>query len=181
LAALFHDIAKPVTFSVDNKGIGHFYGHDKIGTEITEKVLKRLTYDNKSIDLVTKLVKDHMVMFNKPKDITIKKIINRVGKENMPLLFDLQRADLKSSAPPFDFTSIEYVEQKVNSILELKEPISLKDLKITGEDLIRELNLKPGKIIGEILNKLLEKVLKDPSLNDYHKLIILAKEEGELI
>lgn len=177
LAALFHDIAKPVTFSVDNKCIGHFYGHDKIGTEITEKVLKRLTFDNKTIDIVTRLVKDHMVMFNKPKDITIKKLINRVGKENMPLLFALQRADIKSSAPPFNFTPIEYVEQKVNTILEHKEPISLKDLNITGEDLIRELNLKPGKIIGEILNKLLEKVLKDPSLNDYDKLIILAKKE----
>lgn len=178
LSALFHDIAKPVTFSVDNKGIGHFYGHDKIGTEITEKVLKRLTFDNKTIDIVTRLVKDHMVMFNKPKDITIKKLINRVGKENIPLLFVLQRADIKSSAPPFNFTPIEYVEQKVNTILEHKEPISLKDLNITGEDLIRELNLKPGKIIGEILNKLLERVLKDPSLNDYDKLIILAKKEA---
>ncbi|WP_040215125.1 CCA tRNA nucleotidyltransferase [Clostridium polynesiense] len=176
LAGLFHDIAKPVTFSMDKKGIGHFYGHDKVGTELTEKILRRLTYDNKTVDIVKKLVREHMIMFDRPKDKTIKKLINRIGSKNMPLLFQLQRADLRSSAPPFDYSNIEYMEKKSELILENKEPLSIKDLNITGENLMKELNLQQGKTIGDILNYLLDRVLENPELNDYNKLLNLAKK-----
>ena len=99
LAALLHDIAKPVTFSLDEKGIGHFYTHEVKGKEMCEYILKRLRYDNDTIKKVSNLVFDHMSRYSNLKKSTIKKVINRVGKENLEDLFNLQEADIKGGAP----------------------------------------------------------------------------------
>jgi tRNA nucleotidyltransferase (CCA-adding enzyme) len=165
LSALLHDIAKPVTFSVDAKGIGHFYDHNTIGVEMSEYILKRLRYDNDTIKKVTSLVYDHMSRYENLRNSTIKRIITRVGEENLEDLFNLQESDVKSSAPPFDFSGIAYLKRKSQQILEQRQPLSLKDLAINGSDLM-SLGVKPGKFIGEVLSYLLEKVLEAPELNN---------------
>ena len=76
LSALFHDIGKPETFSLDEEGIGHFYGHNVKSSDVTKKVMKRLKYDNKSIEQVAVLVKEHMSNYDHIKDKTIKRLIN---------------------------------------------------------------------------------------------------------
>lgn len=175
LAALLHDIAKPVTFSLDEKGIGHFYTHEVKGKEMCEYILKRLRYDNDTIKKVSNLVFDHMSRYSNLKKSTIKKVINRVGKENLEDLFNLQEADIKGSAPPFDFSGIHRLRIKSKEILEQKEPLNVKDLALKGDHLIK-LGLKPGKLIGEILNYLIEKVLEDPELNKKEQLEEMALE-----
>jgi len=175
LGALFHDIAKPVTFTLDEKGIGHFYGHELKGKDMCEYILKRLRYDNDTIKKVSNLVYDHMSRYSNLKSSTIKKVITRVGKENLEDLFNLQEADIKASAPPFDFSGIHHLRKKSKEILEHKEPLTVKDLLLKGDDLIR-LGLKPGKLIGEILNHLMEKVLEDPKLNKKDQLEEMALE-----
>ncbi|OPJ57476.1 CCA tRNA nucleotidyltransferase [Clostridium oryzae] len=169
LSALFHDIGKPSTFSIDKKNIGHFYGHEYKGMDLAEKILKRLKFDNNTIKKVSILIHYHMTRYNKFKMSGIKKLITKVEKENLDVLFSLQVADVKGSAPPYDFSGINDMKTKINKILEEHQPICLKDLNINGNDLIK-LGVKPGKDVGIVLNKLLDLVLEDSKLNEFHTL-----------
>lgn len=89
-------------------------------------------------------------------------------------MFTLQIADIKGSAPAFDLSSVERLKEEVQVILNEKQPLTVKDLKINGYDLI-DLGFKPGKQIGEILNDLLEMILENPSLNEKNGLINIVK------
>lgn len=180
LAALLHDIGKPDSFTIDEKGIGHFYGHELKSRDIAESLLKRLKFDNNTIKRVKILVLEHMHRYTKLKPASIKKFITRVGIENLNDLFELQRADIKGSASPFDFSSIEYMKDEVQKIISQNQPISVKDLQIDGSDLIT-LGIKPGKIIGDILNHLLEEVLETPQLNSKETLLELAKKYNSVL
>jgi tRNA nucleotidyltransferase (CCA-adding enzyme) len=173
LAALLHDIGKPHCFSLDEKGIGHFYSHELKSADIAEALLKRFKFDNNTIKRVKILVLEHMHRYSKLKTSSIKKFINRVGLENIDDLFELQSADIKGSTPPFDLSDIEYMKIEVQKILNQNQPLTTKDLQIDGSD-IMALGYNPGKIIGEILNFLLEEVLENPGLNTKEELMKLA-------
>ena len=111
-----------------------------------------------------------------PTDGELKRLLLRVGVDNIFTLFDLQRADINSLWDPVPFLKkVDYMNARVKSILENNEPLFIKDLNITGADLIKELNLKPGKIIGEILTFLLNSVLDNSSLNTKEQLLEIAK------
>lgn len=180
LAALLHDIGKPQCFTIDEKSIGHFYGHHKKSADISRRILKRLKFDNKTIDAVSLLVYEHMSKFDKIKTPSIKKFMNRVGIENLEDLFELQVADIKGAAKKFqDYSKILDLKHKCQVILDEKQPLSIKELKINGSDLI-ELGIKQGKQIGEALNMLLEMVLENPELNDKKKLIEVINLKGLL-
>ncbi|GKU27295.1 CCA tRNA nucleotidyltransferase [Clostridium folliculivorans] len=177
LAALFHDIAKPICFTLDENNIGHFYGHNNKGDHLSRKIFRRLRIDNSTSDIACTLVKEHMNVLVNATDVALKRMINRVGKDLVYDLFNLQRADILSSAPPFLYLEhVDKMESKITEILNSKAPLASKDLAINGNDLINELNLKPGKELGNLLNHLLEKVLKDPNLNTKENLFNLAKE-----
>ena len=175
LAILFHDIGKPKCFSVDEKGIGHFYRHEVVSAEMTREIMKRLRYDKKSIESVYNLIKFHILHRIKNEKNFVKKMINRLGKENMERYFQVLRADKKAHKPPYDFKQIEEMERSFQEIVEKQLPISLKDLDIKGKDLI-EIGIEQGKRIGEILNYLLNQVLEYPEYNTKEKLLELALE-----
>ncbi len=175
LAALFHDIGKPETFSLDEEGVGHFYGHNTKSAEITKHIMKRLKYDNDSIKQVVVLVKEHMTKYKNPSDRAIKRLINRVGITNVHRLFKLQIADIEGSAKRSDISWILELEKEVERILNEKQPLSIKDLDISGYDLIN-LGIPQGKQIGIILNELLEIVLENPELNENDNLIDIVKK-----
>lgn len=174
LSALLHDISKPQCFSLDEKGIGHFYGHNVGSVEKAEEILKRLKFDNNTIDRVKILVKEHSMELNEAKTSTIKKFISRVGMENIDRLLELKKADLKAHSHAMDYTDIFNIEERIKNIISSKEPLSIKDLSISGKDII-SLGINPGKEIGIILNKLLELVLENPDLNSKDKLIDYAE------
>lgn len=177
LAALFHDIAKPQCFFTDEKGIGHFYGHDSKSSLICKEILKRLRFDNNTIEKTYRLISEHMRIPFDAKDSALKRLINRVGKDLIFDLFNLQRADIKSSAPPFIMLDkVEIVEKRIIDLLNSNVPLTSKDLCINGNILMEELNLNPGKEIGKILNFLTDKVLEDSSLNNKVKLLELARK-----
>lgn len=177
LAALLHDIGKPQCFTLDEKGEGHFYGHNKISADISKKVLNRLKFDNKTIDIVYRIVYEHMSKFDNMKPSTIKKFINRIGIGNLEDLFQLQIADIKgSSNKEADFSDILIFKHKCETILNEKQPLNVKDLKINGSDLIN-MGIKQGKQIGNILKFLLEKVLENPELNNKEKLLNIISNE----
>ncbi|AJA46207.1 CCA-adding enzyme [Clostridium pasteurianum DSM 525 = ATCC 6013] len=170
IAALLHDIGKPKCFSIDKNGIGHFYMHNIEGAKISQEILSRLKFDNKTIKTVYTLIKEHLVNRNNLKIPAIKRFINRVGIDNLNYLFDLQIADIKGHTPPHDFSPVFNLKISVNEILAKKDPLNLKDLDITGNDLIK-IGYSKGIIIGKTLNELLELVIKNPELNKKNILI----------
>lgn len=179
LAALFHDIGKINTITKLSSGHHYFPGHNKSGAKIVIEILKRLKFDNVTINSISALIYHHLVLnvSHMPSDGEIKRLMNQVGIDNIFILFDLQRADINALWDPIPFLKkVDYMESRVKSILDNNEPLTLKDLKIDGKTLINELNIKPGKHIGEILNNLLEKVLDDKTLNNTNTLLLLAKE-----
>lgn len=178
LSALFHDVGKLNTLIALPSGHHYFPGHSIESANMTKEILRRLKFDNTTIDNVCAIIYDHLVLRPDymPTNGEIKRLINRVGINNIYTLYDLQRADINSLWDPIPFlTKVNYISNKTKEILENKEPLTIKDLDINGSILIKELELKPGKILGDILNYLLEKVLDDKELNTKDNLINLSK------
>ncbi len=178
LSALFHDIGKPETFVLDERGIGRFYNHSVTGAEITEKIMKRLKYDNKSIKQVSILVKEHMSRYENLSDKALKRFINRVGQDNTDRLFKLQIADIEAVAEEddIDISNILKLKSEVERILTEKQPLTVKDLEINGYDLM-ELGIPEGKQIGAIMKELLEIVLERPETNKKEILMEVVRDK----
>ncbi len=173
LAALFHDIAKPYTFTIDENKVGHFYGHHKVGADKTREIMKRLKFDNKTIGNVCILVYEHMSKFPKLREGPVKKLLRRLGEQNVDNLINLQIADIIGSKPPYDFENVISLKNELRRIIEAKEPISVKQLAVNGYDLI-EIGIEPGKRMGEILNELLQMVMEHPEQNNKEYLLEFA-------
>jgi len=180
LAALFHDIAKPQTKQGD--GISStFYNHDYVGSKIVKKILKRLRFSNEIIDKVSLLVKNHMFFYNvdEVSDAGVRRIVKRIGAENVKDLIDLRIADRLGSgvpkAKPYKLRHFEYMIDKVS-----KDPISTKMIKINGNDIMKLLDIKPGPKVGCIMDALLSEVLDNPSRNTKEYLEKRVKEISEL-
>lgn len=176
LAMLFHDLGKARTRTTDEKGIDHFYGHVEESAKIADDIMKRLRFDNDTRHKVVKLVKYHdLDMALTPKGV--RKAIVKLSEELFPLLLQVQRADfMAQSMYKRDEKEAELaeIERLYTRILEEQNCVSLKTLAITGSDLIAA-GMKPGKEIGEVLQKLLEEVLEEPALNTKEVLLEKAK------
>lgn len=172
MAALLHDIAKPLTFSLDEKGVGHYYNHDKVGAGLSKDILIRLRCSNLFVEKVTKLIKEHMHYPNM-KDKGIKRQLRRVGEEDIFDLFDLKKADMKCKDGKKDVGILLEQEERIRRILNSNEPYHKNHLNINGNDII-SLGYEENKAIGEILDYLMEKVLENPKLNEKDKLIEMA-------
>lgn len=173
LAALLHDVGKPVAFTLDEKNTGHFYKHHMVGMDMTRDILQRLRFDNKTIDTVCILVKEHMSKYD---NLNVKRLINRVGVENLDNLFELQIADIRASKPPHDIEGVLKAKEDVTKIINEKQPLTVKDLKISGYDLMA-LGMEPGREMGKLLNELLELVLENPKMNNEDCLIRYVREK----
>ncbi len=177
LTMLLHDVAKPPCKFVHEDGVEHFYGHPEKGAELARKILRRLKFDNDTTDKVCALVKIHD---DRPELNlrSIRKAMFRHGLEQYPNLFAVKRADAGAQNPAGYEQKMEYIAQYealYEQIRAQQDCLSLKDLAVTGRDLI-ELGIQPGKSIGEILNKMLQDVLEDPGLNDKEILIKRLRE-----
>ncbi|MDU5110543.1 MAG: CCA tRNA nucleotidyltransferase [Clostridium sp.] len=179
LSALFHDVGKLNTLTPLNNGT--FYGfprHCLEGSIMVKKILSRLRFDNNTIKVISKLIEHHLVLNATvmPTKYEVKILLNEIGVDNINLLFALQKADINSLDNPRVFLEkVRYTETLVNEIINNNEPLTIKDLNISGGDLISNLNLKPGKLLGDVLNHLLNIVLENPDLNSKEKLLTLAK------
>ncbi len=174
LAMLFHDIGKPQTLTIDEKGITHNHGHALVGEEMTRKALRRLKFDNDTMDKVRKIVLYHDYKIE-PSAKAVRKAVNRIGEDIFPLLFPVKYADIMAQSQyeqKEKLFQLEQLQEIYQQILEQKECLSLKDLAVTGRDLI-EKGMKPGKEIGETLHKLLEIVLENPECNQKEYLLSL--------
>lgn len=168
LAMLFHDIGKPETQTTDEKGITHFYGHAQVSETIARKVLRRLKFDNDTTQKVCRLVLYHDYgNKEEPTPQIVRRAVNKIGADIFPLLFSVKEADMKAQS---NYQRKEKEERLLRwkscfqKITEEKQCVSLKDLAVSGKDLL-ELGIKPGKEIGEALEYLLNLVLEDSAKN----------------
>ncbi len=176
LAALLHDIGKPETFSQEESGEGHFYGHQLIGSEIAKAVLRRLKFDIFTTEAVIPLVREHMTRYDNTSPKALKRLIGRVGRDNMGLLIKLMEADA-GSGPRREVRKARLAEfaQAVEAVLAAQEPFSRADLAVNGGDLL-ELGIPAGPAVGRVLDALLELVLDDPAANERE--LLLEKARG---
>lgn len=175
LAIFFHDIGKPKCFSLGEDGKGHFYNHELISAEIAKEIMGRLRYDKNSIEKVYRIIQYHLVYRMDNEEKFIKKMMNRLEKEDMLRYFQVLRADRKTHRPHYNFEQIERLEKLYQDIVEKNLPISIKDLNISGKELL-ENGFKQGKNIGEVLKYLLNQVLEYPEYNTQEQLLKLALE-----
>ncbi len=179
LTMLLHDIAKPETRSTDENGIDHFYDHNEAGAVLSKTILRRLKFDNQTTQMVTTLIAHHDIRFNDALGTGrkhVRRVIHSVGENLFPYLLDVMEADISAQS---DFmrlkklTALKETRQAYHEILAANDCLTLKNLKINGNQL-KALGISEGKIIGAILNALLSQVLNNPELNDYEKLKELA-------
>jgi tRNA nucleotidyltransferase (CCA-adding enzyme) len=178
LGMLFHDIGKPQTLTVDEQGITHNKLHPVVGEEMTRKILRRLKFDNDTIDKVTKIVRYHDQAIELS-DCGVRRAVNRMGEDIFPMILQVRRADVTAQSAYKKEEKLQrliYIEDIYRGICSRGEAVSLKSLEVTGSDLI-ELGMQPGRQIGEMLRELLELVLDDPALNQKEKLLAICKEK----
>ena len=182
LTALLHDVAKPTTRRWDNNSKQWtFYGHEVVGSRVTEKVLERLKFSREIVDKVVKLVRWHM-FFSDTEEIThsaVRRLIANVGKENVWDLMNVRVCDRIGTGRPKENP---YRLRKYKSMVEevLTDPISVGMLKTDGKRIMDILNINPGPKVGFLLNALLEEVLEDPLLNNKDYLDKRTKELSNL-
>lgn len=176
LAAFFHDIGKPKS----KKGEGEFstfYSHEYIGAKITKKIMERLRFPKNITEKTVLLVKNHMFYYNVDEvgERGVRRVIQKVGLENINDLIDVRIGDRLGSgtakAIPYKLRHFKYVVEKVST-----DAVSVGQLKINGNDLIKILKIKPGPKIGAILDILLSEVIEDSSLNNKKYLINRSAE-----
>ena len=174
IAGLLHDIAKPIMKTTDANGVDHFKGHPEKGVDLAKVILRRLKYDNDTINKVCVLIKYHDV---RPiLDLKhVRKVVVKVGVENFPLLIKLKWADLEGQSRyerKEKENSIIELERLYQEIMDAKDCLSIKDLAVNGRDLI-ETGIPAGPELGNILDKMLETVLEDPTRNTREELMKL--------
>jgi len=121
LSALFHDIGKPLTYTQDNKGVGHFYNHWNKSVDIFKKYQDKFGLSDEEIWLITNLIFYHDINIEEMNKKQLENMINKIGKINIKLLFSLKRADLLAQSPEFHnlIENINNQEQNINKILKL--------------------------------------------------------------
>ena len=177
LAAFFHDIAKPLCKSQDKYGCDHFYRHPEVGATITESILRRLRFDNKTIHDVCALVKYHdsFPLYDSKRSII--SYANKLGDELFESAYLLRLADItaqkKDVVSRIKFSAFAFALYQIYK--QESAAFKIKDLEINGND-IMNLGVPQGKQVGEILNRLLDLVINDEVENDKDALTVAALE-----
>ncbi|MDB8711188.1 CCA tRNA nucleotidyltransferase [Mediterraneibacter gnavus] len=177
LTMLFHDMGKPVMKTTDENGRDHFKGHAIASEQIAKTVMKRLKFDNDTIRKVTKLVAYHDYRME-PTGPNVRRAMNEIGVELFPYYLAVRLADTKAQSSyerRGKLENIIQIRELYRNALRNKECVTLKDLAVTGTDLIN-LGIAPGKELGTLLNELLDIVIEDPAWNQKEKLCDYVKE-----
>jgi tRNA nucleotidyltransferase (CCA-adding enzyme) len=176
-AMLLHDIGKPLTKTVDEQNIGHFYGHPEKSVKLAEIILKRLRFDNKSTGRILRLVKHHDRRIESTYK-SVRKAAAAVGEDIFLDLLKIQAADKKAQNPEYLYerlAKLKEVKEIFYQIRDRHECLGIKNLAVNGNDLIN-IGFAEGKQISIVLNKLLKRVLENPELNDKEKLLEISRE-----
>lgn len=176
LTILFHDIGKPECYTEDEDGRGHFYGHGPVSARITHQVMKRLKFDEETIDTVVELVRYHDADLHE-KRRSIRTWLDRLGEKQFRRLLEVRRCDVSGQNPAClaeRLARISRLEALLDEAVEQTGGFHIKDLDIDGSDLI-QIGYMPGSSIGSTLSRLADQVVEGAMEN---KRDILLREAG---
>lgn len=180
MAALLHDIGKPETYWEDAQGHGHFYetpdvpgsaNHETVGADMAQQIMTRLRYPNDRINHVVKLIDAHMFKYFTNARGARRFLASLGGDQHMAWeLLTLRQADATghqdgTGLNEYDAEHLALARELLQKVIDDQNAFTVKDLAIGGRDLMK-MGIKPGPIMGEILNDLLDRVVEDPALND---------------
>lgn len=179
MAALFHDIGKPRTYSEDENGIGHFYGHPHAGSVMTEQILRRLKADRFTIDRISTLIRYHDLIFQDDARL-LKRWLNRYSPEILLEILELKRADNIGTGNISDelLQKFDHIREHLTEIIDAEECFTLADLDITGNDVLRA-GVPEGPEVGRVLKDLLEGVMDGEIPNERDALLRSIPSRGE--
>ena len=177
LAALLHDIGKPLCFTIDEKGIGHFYGHAEKSGDLCQAIMRRLRYDNKTAASVTTLVRHHDIYLQPATEKGMRRYLSRFGEETIRDLITLRRADALATGTADKEAleaSLKETEALLDCLLVQEGRFTMADLAVNGSDLIA-IGVTRGQLIGKILNRLFEGVIEGIYQNQRDDLVKYAQ------
>ncbi|MBP5564684.1 MAG: CCA tRNA nucleotidyltransferase [Lachnospiraceae bacterium] len=172
LTMLLHDIAKPQCKKTGEDGIDHFHGHQIKSSEMAVDILRRLKYDNDTIDKTKRFVKYHDERLEAGTKI-MRRAMNRIGADAFPDIFKVWVADVSAQSDyqrEEKFARIERNKSDYEEIIAKKECVTLKDLAVTGRDLINA-GMQAGPALGEVLDQMLKDVIEEPEHNNKEYLL----------
>ena len=177
LATLLHDIDKPTVAKAQGVRGVTFYNHEVVGARTAKKIADRLRLPKRDQDRIFTLVRWHMFHYEpKLTDAAIRRFIRRVGKENIHDMMALRTGDRVGGGSKATSWRLTELQKRIGE--QFYEPLSLKDLVVNGADVMRVLDIKPSKKVGEILNTLFEEILDDPKKNNKEYLEKRVSELG---
>lgn len=177
LATLLHDVGKPKVASTDKKGLIIFHNHEIAGAQIAREICERLKFSKRDRERIVNLIRWHMFTVDeKITDAAVRRFIRRVGVENVKDIMDLRIGDrLGGGTQTAESWRLKLFKKRVEEQLK-PAPFSINDLVIDGNDIMKELGIRPGPKVGEILQKLFEEVDEDLSKNTRDFLLQRIKE-----
>ena len=171
LAALLHDIGKPLTMAD-----GRFLGHETVGAGLADALLERWRWPVAERQRIVTLVRQHMFGYQPSwSDAAVRRFIAKIGPEDLEDLFLLREADHIGSGREPDAGGLDELRARVAEQLEAGVALDLQGLAVDGSDLMSELGISPGPDLGRLLDWLLERVIADPSVNTREGLLDLAR------
>jgi tRNA nucleotidyltransferase (CCA-adding enzyme) len=176
-ATLIHDVGKPRVAAADEEGYVIFHNHEIVGAKIAAEIADRLRFSKKEKQKIVTLVRWHMFTVDEHiTDSAVRRFIRRVGVENVKDMMDLRIGDrLGGGTQQAESWRLKLFKKRVEEQL-APAPFSINDLAIDGNDIMKELNIRPGKQVGEILQKLFEEVDEDLEKNNKEFLVKRVKE-----
>jgi putative nucleotidyltransferase with HDIG domain len=171
-AALLHDIGKPAT-RIERDGEGTFYGHAELGARLADTRLAVLRFATGFRERVVHLIREHMFDFQESwTDAAVRRFVRRVGVEHVADLFDLRMADaLGNGTRGPDTRRLEAMAKRIGRVLREASALSVQQLAVDGDDVMRTLGLAPGPEVGHALQALLDQVIEQPALNTRAELL----------
>ena len=176
-AALFHDAGKPACFTLDEQGVGHFYGHAEKSRELAEGALRRLKCDSATMERALYLIEKHDTWLPETEK-NMRRLVMQAGESRLRDLLTVQRADALAHAPlgrDPALRNIDKWEQLLETVLQDTPCLSLQSLAVSGDDLL-SLGMAPGPRMGQLLNDILERVADGDLPNEKPALLAYAKK-----
>ena len=174
LATFLHDIGKPVAFR-KTEGKITFYGHEVVSGRIAKAVAKRLHLSNRDSERLFILVRQHMFAYDpKMTDAAIRRFIRKVGLENINDMMTLRIGDRVGGGSKQTSWRLRELQKRIGEVL--YTPMQIKDLKVSGHDVMKILGISGGPMVGKILKELFDEVMEDASKNEREYLLERIKE-----
>lgn len=176
-AMLLHDSGKPACKTIDEKGIGHFYGHPAVSRVLAQQVLARLRFSGEQTERILLLVEQH----DRPlgdTDKLVRRRLCQIGEARFRDLLAIKKADaVGQETHPENIAQLQLTEKQLNDTLAADACFSLRQLAVDGKDMLG-LGLK-GPVVGAMLQQLLDAVIEEQAENKWDALLAYARAQME--